>query len=91
MAPPLTRSPSFTWIAAEGIEQNIHARTELDEADPFAALHAVANFQVENDAAREQAGDLLEDHGTAFAFDGHDVLLVLFGGCGFMAFRNLPR
>ena len=59
------------------IDQNIHARTELDEPDPLAAGYMVSHFKIENDTARDQAGDLLEDYGTAFAFNGNDVLLVL--------------
>src|ERR1700676_1831255 len=59
------------------IEQNIHARTKLDESDPLAAGYVISHFKIENDAPRNQAGDLLEYHGTAFAFHGDDVLLVL--------------
>src|SRR6202521_3322962 len=59
------------------IEQNIHARTKLDEPDPLAAGYVVSHFKIENDAARDQAGDLLEYYGTTFAFNGDDVLLVL--------------
>src|SRR5713101_3031636 len=59
------------------IEQNIHARAKLDKPNPFAAGYPVSYFKIENDAARDQAGDLLEYYGTAFAFHGDDVLLVL--------------
>src|SRR6266446_1023309 len=59
------------------IEQNIHARAKLDEPNPLAAGYPVSYFKIENDAARDHAGDLLEDYGTAFAFHGDDVLLVL--------------
>src|SRR5208282_2268658 len=59
------------------IEQNIHAGTELDESNPLAAGYVVSHLKIENDAARDQAGDLLEYYGTTFAFHGDDVLLVL--------------
>ena len=42
----------------------------------------VLRLEVEYDAARDQAGDLLEDHGAAFAFDGDDVLLVFLSRIG---------
>src|SRR5260370_14174721 len=59
------------------IDENIHARTKLDEANPLARGYVVSHFKIENDAARDQAGDLLEYYGTAFALNGNDVLLVL--------------
>src|SRR6266852_8268519 len=59
------------------IEQNIHARAKLDDPNPLAAGYPISYFKIENDTARDQAGDLLEDYGTAFAFHGDDVLLVL--------------
>src|ERR1700681_705157 len=59
------------------IEQNIHARTELDKSNSLAAGYVVSHFKIENDTARDQAGDLLEYHGPAVAFNGDDVLLVL--------------
>src|SRR4029077_9974943 len=59
------------------IEQNIHARTKLDEPNPLAAGYVVSHLKIENDTARDQAGDLLEYYGTAVAFHCDDVLLVL--------------
>src|SRR5260370_31826139 len=59
------------------IKQNIHARAKLDEPHPLAAGHVVAHLKIENDTARDQAGDLLEYYGTVLAFNGDDVLLVL--------------
>src|SRR5260370_32543217 len=59
------------------IEYNIHARAKCDEPNPLAAGYPISYFKIENDTARDQAGDLLEDYGTAFAFHGDDVLLVL--------------
>ena len=64
------------------VEDDVDARPEFDQADALAARDAVADFQVEHDAARDQAGDLLENYGAAFAFYGHDVLLVLVGAGG---------
>src|SRR5208337_3283166 len=59
------------------IEQNINARAKLDEPNPLAAGHVVSHVTIENDTAGDEAGDLLEDYGTARAFHGDDVLLVL--------------
>src|SRR5450755_2230726 len=59
------------------IEENIHARAKLDEPHALAAGHVVSHFKVENDAARDQAGNLLKYYGTAFAFDSNDVLFIL--------------
>src|ERR1700704_2584509 len=59
------------------IEQNVHARPKLDKPNPLAAGYMVSHFKIENDAACDQAGDLLEYHGTSLAFNGDDVLLVL--------------
>src|ERR1700678_2131631 len=67
---------------AIGIEQDIDARSEFDQADTLPASEPVSDLEVENNAARDEPGDLLEDHGTRFTFDSHDVLLVLFGGMG---------
>ena len=63
-----------------GIEQDIDARSELDEAHALAALQAIADLGIEDDAPRQQAGNLLEDNLLAVAFDGDDILLVQFGG-----------
>src|SRR5208282_3502464 len=47
------------------IEQHIHPRAKLDEPNPLAAGLMVSHFEIENDTARDQAGDLLEDYGTS--------------------------
>ena len=92
MAPPFTWSPTFTLTRGRRIEQHIDTRSELDQADALAALQAVSNLGIENDAPRQQPGDLLEHHGLPVAFDGNDILLVQFGGSRtFIAFRYLPR
>ena len=70
----------FNVYAGRRIKYYIYARTELDEADALAALEAISNLGVKNDAARQKARDLLENHGLAVAFDGNDVLLVLVSG-----------
>src|ERR1035437_4670328 len=62
-----------------GAEQDVDARAELDEAHSFAGGNAVAGLLVEDDAARDQSGDLFENHAGACALDGDDVLLVLGG------------
>ena len=70
----------FDADAGEAIEQDVHARTELDQADALTTLQAVSNFRMEDDAARQQSRDLLEDHFLAVAFNRDNVLLVLVGG-----------
>jgi hypothetical protein len=62
------------------VEDHIHARSELDQADALTARDRVASFHVEHDAAGDQAGDLLEDYGLPFAFHGDDGLFVFIGG-----------
>src|SRR5260370_41885215 len=59
------------------IEYNRQARAKFHEPNPLAAGYPISYFKIENDTTRDQAGDLLEDYGTAFAFHGDDVLLVL--------------
>src|SRR5271165_1021360 len=78
------RRSSFDAIAglhldfSIAIKENIHARAEFDEPNPLAARYGISYFEVENNAARYEAGDLLEYYGTAVALHGDNVLLVLF-------------
>ena len=74
-----------------GIEENIHARAELDQAHALAAGHGVTDFHVEDNSARDQPRDLLEHYRAPLACHGHDVLFVFIGEAAAMAFRNLPR
>src|SRR5512135_2078198 len=58
-------------------EQDVAAGTKLNEADALAACEAVSDLAVEDDAASDQAGNLLEDHDlTALALNSTDTLLV---------------
>ena len=68
--------PGFYLDGGVTIEHHIHARSEFDQAHALAARDRVANFEIKYDAAGDQSGDLLENHGAAFAFHGDDVLLV---------------
>ena len=45
-----------------GPEHHIDARAEFDQADAFGRIDNVAGFFVANDAARDQSGDLFENH-----------------------------
>ena len=69
----ITLEPAETRIAGLdrdlplGPEQHVHARAELDQPDALAGRHAVARLLVEDDAARDQPGDLLEHHRGAVA------------------------
>src|ERR1700694_2245400 len=75
------------------IEQNVHARPKLDKPNSLAAGYMVSHFEIENDTARDQACDLLEDHGTALAFNlafnGDDILLVLLRRIGLHGVEEL--
>src|SRR5205807_1887648 len=57
-------------------EQDIRTRAELDQTDPFAGGNMVAGLLGKDDAARDQPGNLLEDHRRALALHRHHVLLV---------------
>ena len=62
-----------------GVEHDIYTRTKFDQSHALPALDMISDFLVEDDAAREQSCDLLEDDGLPVAFDRDNVLLVLFG------------
>src|SRR5579862_8855200 len=64
------------------VEDYVHARPKFYQSNALAALNVIADFQAEHDTARDEAGNLLESYGAAFAFYGHDVLLVLVGAGG---------
>src|SRR5215471_7402992 len=59
------------------VEQNIDARSKLDQTNPLPALHTIANLLCKNNPACQQASNLLKDHDLALALDRHDVLLIL--------------
>ena len=65
LEPAATRMPGRTAISHSGPNSTSHARAELDEAHAFAGGDAVAGLLVEDNAARDQAGDLLENHAGA--------------------------
>ena len=71
--------PDFNFEGRGGVQQNIHARAEFDQANALSAFHSIADLLGEDDPARQKTGNLLEDHGLAIAFDGHHILLVLLG------------
>src|SRR5947209_14678531 len=61
------------------VEQDVGSRSEFDEAHALAALQTISDLRIEDNAASQKAGDLLEDYGLTIAFNGDDVLLVLVG------------
>src|SRR5208283_2364531 len=67
--------------AGSGLEQHVYARAELDQSHALASLQAITHFRMENDAARQQSGDLLEDDHLSIAFHRDYILLVLLGRC----------
>jgi hypothetical protein len=75
---PLTRSPTFTWIAAS--PSNRTSTREPNLISPTRSPQATwsPTLKIENDAARDQSGNLLEYYDTAFAFHGDNILLILF-------------
>src|SRR5580658_6122697 len=60
-------------------QQDIHARSEFDQAYSLARGHVVPRLFVKDDAARDQSGDLLEYHGSSFPLHCDHILLVLIG------------
>ena len=60
LEPPATRSPGLHGDLPFGAEEDIHARAEFDEADALAFRDVVAEFLIEDDAARDESGDLGE-------------------------------
>src|SRR5258708_37062759 len=58
-------------------EEDVATRAEFDQPDALADGDLVAGFLSEDDAARDQPGDLFEDHRGAVAGDGDDVLFVI--------------
>src|SRR5450759_2441340 len=68
---------------------DVHSRAEFDHADAVAGGDSVAHLLVEDDAARDQAGDLLEDDPRAVAFDGDGILFVLRGSLLFAGHQEL--
>src|SRR5208283_5181686 len=79
------RRPSSDMIAnfdvdlGSGRKDHINARSELDQSYTLAADHLIADLLGENDAARQQTGNLLKDDGFRFAAHRNYVLLVFFG------------
>jgi len=73
------------------IDQNIHARAKLDQSHTLAPGYAVSNLEIENDAARDQTGDLLEYYDTPSP--STVTMFCSFSSAEFppMALRNLPR
>src|SRR5208283_6007522 len=60
-----------------GAQVDVHARTELDQADALAGGDVIAGLDAADDAPREQAGDLREGDAHAIArFHGESVALV---------------
>src|ERR1019366_8143027 len=59
-----------------GGNDHVHPRAKLDESDTLAALQRLPFGGVENDATRQQPGNLLEGDLEALAAHGHNVLLV---------------
>ena len=63
-------------------QQNVYPGAELDQADPLPALHKIAYLKAEDDAPRQQSGDLFEAHIELIALHGHQILLVFFRRLG---------
>ncbi len=90
LAPP---SDSISWFhldVAIAIENHIHTRSELDQANALPARNRVAHLEVEHNAARDQARNLFEDHGAAFAFHSHNVLLIFISRVRCHCVEKLP-
>ena len=69
----------FDLHVAAGVQQNVDPRTKLDQSHSLSAFHPIAYFFVEDDPARQQSCDLLEDYRLPVSFDGDRILLVVLG------------
>jgi hypothetical protein len=58
------------------IEDNIHARPELNKAHALSADETVAGPRIEDDSASQQSSDLLEGDCLSFSIHRYDVLFV---------------
>src|SRR5260370_8599172 len=58
-------------------EEDVATRAEFDQPDALADGDLVAGFLSEEDATRDQLGDVFEDDRGAVAGDGDDILFVI--------------
>ena len=63
-------------------KDDVDAGAELDETDALTALQRLTRSVVENDAAGEQSGDLLERNRPMLAFEHGEVLLIALSRSG---------
>jgi hypothetical protein len=59
-------------------QQHVHPGAKFDQANALAALHKITYLKAEDNAAREQTGDLFEGDIELVALHGYQVLFVLF-------------
>src|SRR5258708_7030897 len=59
------------------VEENVHARTELHQANPLATRDRVSFMLPANDASRQHAGDLLEHPVACGRFHGDGIAFIL--------------
>src|SRR5947209_12532518 len=57
-------------------KDHVSTRTKFNQSNALAARKRIPHFFSEDNAPRQQSGNLLEDHSLPFALDGHDVLFV---------------
>ncbi len=79
LEPAETRWPGRTVISHSGPNRTSQREPNLISPMRSPMRDAVAGLLGEDDAARDQSGDLFEDHGGAVARDGDDVLFVIAG------------
>src|SRR5689334_11311149 len=70
---------------------DVHAGAETDEADAFTALDGFTGFFPGDDAASDEASDLLEFDVATGSRERKDVLFVLCGGFGVPGGKELAR
>ena len=58
-------------------ENYVCTRAKLDQADALPTRQLFTRLVIEYDPPRQQAGNLLEDHGHAIAFQGDGILFVV--------------
>ena len=69
----------FHIHTSRAVEQDIDARSELDQPHTLAALQPVSNLRVEHDSSRQQPRNLLENDLLTVTFYSDNILFIFLG------------